>query len=375
MSTRIAIAGGGLGGLTLARILHRHGIDAVVYDREASRSARPQGGALDLHPESGQLALAEAGLAGRFRSEARPDGEEHRILDPTGRILVHHEPQPGSFSGRPEIDRSALRDLLLDSLPGGTVAWRHRVVAATHRPEEGWELTFHDGQTASCDILIGADGARSVVRSLLTDVELSYVATLVELNVEDVDQRHPDLAELVGPGNLWCVGVNQILAAQRLGDGSLRVGISLRAEDRPLDTYRSKRALLDLFAGWNPRLTALIEAAEGAPTSRLIEAMPTGTRWTSRPGVTLIGDAAHLMPPVGEGANQAMLDAAQLAGQFAANPADPNSAIRTYEESMFGRIHPIAEMSARVQAMMLSPTAAEDIVRFFTRPSEPARKE
>ncbi|WP_112732689.1 FAD-dependent oxidoreductase [Micromonospora noduli] len=373
MRTRIAIAGGGLGGLTLARILHKHGIDAVVYDREASRSARPQGGALDLHPESGQLALAEAGLAGRFQSEARPEGEEHRILDPTGRTLVHHEPQPGSFSGRPEIDRSALRDLLLDSLPGDTVAWRRRVVAATHRPEEGWELTFHDGQTASCDILVGADGARSVVRSLLTDVELSYVATLVELSVEDVDQRHPDLAELVGPGNLWCVGVNQILAAQRLGDGSLRVGISLRAEDRPLDRYRTKEALLDLFAGWNPRLTALIEAAESAPTPRLIEAMPIGTRWTSRPGVTLIGDAAHLMPPVGEGANQAMLDAAELAGQLAANPADPNSAIRTYEESMFSRIHPVAEMSARVQAMMLSPTAAEDIVRFFTRPAEPAR--
>ncbi|WP_433352196.1 FAD-dependent oxidoreductase [Micromonospora saelicesensis] len=373
MRTRIAIAGGGLGGLTLARILHRHGIDAVVYDREASRSARPQGGALDLHPESGQLALAEAGLAGRFRSKARPDGEEHRILDPTGRVLVHHEPQPGSFSGRPEIDRSVLRDLLLDSLPGDTVAWRHRLVAATPRPDGGWELTFHDGRRTSCDVLIGADGARSVVRSLLTDVELSYVATLVELNVEDVDQRHPDLAELVGPGNLWCVGVNQILAAQRLGDGSLRVGISLRGEDRPLDSYRSRRALLDLFAGWNPRLTALIEAAESAPTPRLIEAMPLGTRWTSRPGVTLIGDAAHLMPPVGEGANQAMLDAAELAGHLATNPADPNSAIRTYEESMFSRIHPIAEMSARVQAMMLSPTAAEDIVRFFTRPTEPTR--
>ncbi|MFI6063901.1 FAD-dependent oxidoreductase [Micromonospora sp. NPDC051227] len=373
MRTRIAIAGGGLGGLTLARILHRHGIDAVVYDREASRSARPQGGALDLHPESGQLALAEAGLAGRFRSKARPDGEEHRILDPTGRTLVHHEPQPDSFSGRPEIDRSALRDLLLGSLPGDTVAWRHRLVAATPRPDEGWELTFHDGHRTSCDVLIGADGARSVVRSLLTDVELSYVATLVQLSVGDVDRRHPDLAELVGPGNLWCVGVNQILAAQRLGDGSLQVGISLRAEDQPLDTYRSKRALLDMFAGWNPRLTALIEAAEGAPTPRLIEAMPIGTRWTSRPGVTLIGDAAHLMPPVGEGANQAMLDAAELASQLAANPADPNSAIRTYEESMFSRIHPIAEMSARAQAMMLSPTAAEDIVRFFTRPAEAAR--
>jgi 2-polyprenyl-6-methoxyphenol hydroxylase-like FAD-dependent oxidoreductase len=368
---RIAIAGGGLGGLTLARILHRHGIDAVVYEREANRSARSQGGALDLHPESGQQALAEAGLAGRFRSQARPEGEEHRILDPTGRTLVHHKPQPGSFSGRPEIDRTALRDLLLDSLPGDTVVWRHRLGAATPRPGGGWELTFHGGHRTGCDILVGADGARSVVRSLLTDVQLSYVATLVELNIGDVDRRHPDLAELVGPGNLWCVGVNQILAAQRLGDGSLRVGISLRADDRPIDTCRSKRALLDMFGGWDPRLTALIEAGDNAPAPRPIEAMPTGTRWASRPGITLIGDAAHLMPPVGEGANQAMLDAAELASRLAANPTDPDSAIRMYEEAMFTRTHPIAEMSERVQAMMLSPTAAEDITRFFTaRPAE-----
>ncbi|WP_130401245.1 FAD-dependent oxidoreductase [Micromonospora violae] len=372
MRTRIAIVGGGLGGLTLARILHQHGIDTTVYDRETSRSERHQGGSLDLHPESGQRALAQAGLAGRFRSEARSEGEEHRILDPAGRTLIHHVPQPDSFSGRPEIDRSVLRDLLLDSLPGDTVRWGHRLVATTPRPDQGWDLTFHDGHRASCDILIGADGARSVARSLLTDVALSYVATLVQFTVADVDRRHPDLAELVGPGNLWCVGANQILAAQRLGDGSLQVGVSLRAENEPLDTYRSKRALLDMFAGWHPRLTALIEAADGAPTPRLIEAMPTSTRWTSRPGVTLIGDAAHLMPPVGEGANQAMLDAAELAGHLATHPTDPDTAIRAYEESMFARIHPIAAMSARVQAMMLSPTAAEDIVRFFSRPAEPA---
>jgi 2-polyprenyl-6-methoxyphenol hydroxylase-like FAD-dependent oxidoreductase len=232
---------------------------------------------------------------------------------------------------------------------------------------------FHGGHRTDCDILIGADGARSVVRSLLTDARLSHVATLVELSISDVDRRHPDLAELVGPGNLWCIGVNQILAAQRLGDGSIRVGISLRAEDRDIDTYGSKRALLDMFEGWDSSLTALIDAGDSAPTPRRIEAMPIGTRWASQPGITLIGDAAHLMPPVGEGANQAMLDAAELAGELAANPADPDSAIRTYEEAMFTRTHPIAEMSARVQAMMLSPTAADDITRFFTaRPSAPA---
>ncbi|MGW4945168.1 FAD-dependent oxidoreductase [Actinoplanes sp. NPDC004185] len=370
---RIAIVGGGLGGLTLARILQQHGLDAVVFEREASRSARGQGGSLDLHPESGQLALAEAGLVGSFRTQARPEGEEHRIVNPAGRILIHHVPQPGSFSGRPEIDRGALRDLLLDSLPDHTVVWRHQLAAAAPRPGGGWELTFIGGRVTGCDILVGADGARSVVRPMLTDVPLSPVATLVELHIDEVDRRHPALAELVGPGNLWCVGTRQILAAQRLGDGGLRVGITLPAGDRPIDTYRGKRALLEIFDGWDARLTALIEAGDGAPVPRLIEAMPTGTRWAGRPGVTLIGDAAHLMPPVGEGANQAMLDAAELAGRLAAEPAGPDPALRAYEQAMFARTQPIAEMSARVQAMMLSATAAQDIVRFFApRPAEPA---
>ncbi|GAA1657545.1 NAD(P)/FAD-dependent oxidoreductase [Fodinicola feengrottensis] len=370
---RIAIAGGGLGGLTLARVLHLHGIHAQVYEREATRSARSQGGMLDLHAESGQQALAKAGLAGQFQSKARPEGEEHRILDPAGRILVHHIPKPGSFSGRPEIDRRALRDLLLDSLPGEAVAWQRRLVAATPRAGGGFGLTFDDGHSADCDVLIGADGARSVVRSLLTDAPLSYVGTSVALTISDVDRRYPDIAELVGPGNMWCVGVSQILSAQRLGDGSIRVGMSLGPTDRHVDTYRSKAGLLDIFAGWAPQVTALIAAGDGSPFVRRIETMPTDARWDPQAGVTLIGDAAHLMPPVGEGANQAMLDGAELAAELAANPADPDSAIRAYERAMFTRIQPIAEMSARIQAMMMSPTAADDLVRFFTpRTTEPA---
>ncbi|WIN00448.1 NAD(P)/FAD-dependent oxidoreductase [Actinoplanes oblitus] len=359
---RIAIAGGGLGGLTLARILHRHGIEAVVYEREPSRAARGQGGLLDLHPESGQRALAEAGLTERFRSAVRPEGEEHRILAPDGRVLVHHRPPPGSFDGRPEIDRGVLRDLLLDALPEDAVRWRHRLVGAAPRPAGGFALSFADGRDAGCDVLIGADGARSAVRSLLTDAPVSAVGTLVELTIADADRRHPDLADLVGPGSLWCVGECRILAAQRQGDDTIRVGITLPAVEHDLDTYRSKDAVLKVFDGWSPRLTALIEAGDRPPIPRRIEQLPIGTRWAHHPGLTLIGDAAHLMPPVGEGANQAMLDAAVLGAALA---ADPGSALQAYEKEMFARIHPIAEMSARVQAMMLAPTAADDLVRFF----------
>ncbi|MFI5908621.1 FAD-dependent oxidoreductase [Dactylosporangium sp. NPDC051541] len=363
---RVAIAGGGLGGLTLARVLHRHGIGAVVYEREDGRSARSQGGLIDLHPESGQRALEAAGLTAEFRSEARPEGEELRILDPAGRTLLHHRPEPGSFAGRPEIDRSVLRDLLLDSLPGGTVVWGQRIVAVTPRAGGGFGLAFENGYSVGCDVLIGADGARSVVRPLLTAAALAPVGILAEYTLDDVERRHPELADLVGPGNLWCLGSRRILAAQRQGGGRVRVGVSLPADGHDIEAYRSRRALLELFDGWDPRLTALLEAGAGAPVVRRIEAMPADTRWEHRAGVTLIGDAAHLMPPVGEGANQAMLDGAELAAAIVANRADPDAALRAYEEAMFARIHPIAAMSARVQAMMLSPTAADDIIRFFT---------
>ncbi|WP_336886072.1 NAD(P)-binding protein [Streptomyces mexicanus] len=79
---RIAVVGGGIGGLALAGMLHRQGIAATVYERDAHPGARTQGGTLDLHPESGRRALDELGLTEAFRAEARPEGEELRILDP-----------------------------------------------------------------------------------------------------------------------------------------------------------------------------------------------------------------------------------------------------------------------------------------------------
>jgi len=361
---RIAIVGGGLGGLVLACVLHRHGVDATVYERDADRFARSQGGSLDLHPGSGQHALAEAGLSQPFWSIARPEGDDLRILDPQGRLLVHKRPTAGAPPARPEVDRAALRDLLLSALPDDAIAWAHEFAAATPKPGGGFALHFRGGQRAECDVLVGADGAHSRVRPLVTDAQPAYESTYTELTVENADQRHPEIAELVGPGSLWCLGVNQNLSAQRSGDGSIRVAVATLSNGTPdLD----KTALLRMFHDWDPRLTALIEAGDDIVNCRIIETMPVGTRWDARPDVTLLGDAAHLMPPVGEGANQAMLDGAELALALVAHPGDPATAIRGYEEAMFSRTAPIADRSVRIHAQMLSPTAAEDMTRFFTR--------
>jgi 2-polyprenyl-6-methoxyphenol hydroxylase-like FAD-dependent oxidoreductase len=124
-AARIAVVGGGPGGLTCARILQRHGLAVTVYDRENGPDARDQGGTLDLHAEDGQVALREAGLLEDFFRLARPEGQEMRELDTAGKILRHHVPEPDERF-KPEIDRGQLRDLLLGSLQPGTVRWDGR---------------------------------------------------------------------------------------------------------------------------------------------------------------------------------------------------------------------------------------------------------
>ena len=147
---RIAIVGASPAGLTLARILHVHGIETSVYERDPAPDARSQGGTLDLHPESGQYALEAAGLAEQFRALARSEGEEHKIFSPSGDLLVHHVPDaPG---GRPEIDRTDLRDLLAGSLPAATIRWDARVVAVEEEPAagSGWAWPTARGASATC---------------------------------------------------------------------------------------------------------------------------------------------------------------------------------------------------------------------------------
>ncbi|MFI9818692.1 FAD-dependent oxidoreductase [Saccharothrix variisporea] len=368
----IAIVGGGPGGLALARVLHVNGIDAVVYERDHSRQARGQGGMLDIHADTGQRALREAGLIDGFHAIARGEGQDMRLLEPDGTLLVQEDTPDDAPLARPEVDRADLRNLLLDSLPDHTVRWGH----ALDHVEDG-VLHFADGSTATYDLLVGADGAASRVRPLLTDARPAHAGQhAVELCIPDADRTHPDLAAMVGRGNFWVLGNGKTLAAQRNGDGRVRVYAVFynTPEDWfttsgiPLDDPAATRAwLVEEFADWHPDFLALIAACDDTVQTRSISTLPVGLTWEPRPDVTLLGDAAHLMPPVGEGANMALLDGALLGLALAAHPDDIPTAIKDYEREMFDRTSTAARMSARIHEMLCAPDASRRMLTFFRR--------
>jgi 2-polyprenyl-6-methoxyphenol hydroxylase-like FAD-dependent oxidoreductase len=227
----IAIVGAGLGGLTLARVLQVHGIEAAVFEAEAGPDTRAQGGMLDIHEDSGQVALHAAELFGRFRELIMPGGEAMRVLD--SRAAVRMEETDKGDGSRPEVERGQLRDLLLADLPagpdGGAVHWGAKVTAVRPVGEGRHEVRLDDGDTFTTGLLVGADGAWSRVRPLVSAAVPGYSGiSFIETDLLDADRRHPASAKVVGGGMLFALGANRGFLAHREPDGSLHVYAGLR---------------------------------------------------------------------------------------------------------------------------------------------------
>src|SRR6202046_3590039 len=220
MNTPITIIGAGLGGLTLARVLHVHGIAATVYEAEASANARAQGGLLDILEYNGQLALKAAGLYEEFLGLIQAEAEAQSILDKDANVLLY-QPDKGN-GGRPEVPRGDLRRILLESLPAGTVRWGHKTTAVSPLGNGRHEVTFANGSTVTTGVLVGADGAWSRVRPLLSEAKPAYVGTtFIETYLYDAEPHHWASAEAFGGGALFAVAPGKGILAHREPNGVL----------------------------------------------------------------------------------------------------------------------------------------------------------
>ncbi|NMH28860.1 FAD-dependent oxidoreductase [Flavobacterium silvaticum] len=375
---KIAIVGGGPGGLTLARLLQLKDADVKVYERDFDATARVTGSPLDMHKESGLAAIIKAELLDVFRKTFRPGADKMVIADDHGTIAFSdHDTNVHENFGhehfRPEIDRGPLRNMLLDSLKPETVVWDSHFISMD-KQGDGWNLHFKNGSSAYADIVIGSDGANSKIRPYITPIKPVYSGiTMIEVNVHDASKTTPDMYKLLDGGKIMAFGNEQCILGGQKGNGNIGFYLSLKTN---LDSFTkvdfsNKIQVLEwftkTFSNWSDSWQELIGKAEMPFIPRPIYYMPLDQTWKAWPNLTIIGDAAHVMPPfAGEGANMAMLDALELSEALTSDTSDSiEEAIAVYETNMRQRAAMATQESIENGEKMHSAEALKLMVGFF----------
>ncbi|RSL78322.1 hypothetical protein CEP51_008318 [Fusarium floridanum] len=415
----IAIVGGGPCGLTFARLLQTAGIPYRVFERDPSPelTSLNQGGTLDIHNETGQEALRHAGLHDEFKKLSRQDATTMTLMDSTGGIKA-------SFSDdadRPEIDRSQLRQLLLNSLPGDSIRWG-KTLSKVGRNEDGeqsgarsWMLSFADGSTETgFRLVVGADGAWSKVRQLITSAKPVYSGKMFIEGRLSTDNPEYDVArEMAGKGTAMALSAKSVLCVQQMSDRSYRLYMGVTAPEaltrpggnaHPADMDKARATMLGpggFYANWASNSRALIAASEGPWRPWPLYRPPIGlfssgvtkndgpggnanewdqTHWKRTPGIVLLGDAAHLATPNGEGVNQAMYDSLVLFKKIMSELGDEKDAtaydeetdqkameraVSAYEAEMLPRAREHIQSSIDLENLMYADDGAARMIEMF----------
>ncbi|KAI1643792.1 FAD/NAD(P)-binding domain-containing protein [Daldinia loculata] len=389
----VAIVGAGPAGLTLAKLLQRASIKCNVFERDVDRHAKNRGGCLDLHADSGQLALKEAGLLEEFKKLARPEGETLRIFSSDGTVLMDEsrgEPgRPGEFADRPEIDRTQLRDLILDSLSPETVHFDSKLVKIHTQENSKLTLVFDNHEETDFDLVVGADGAWSKVRPSISDTEPFYSGIAgLDCRIPDVDAKHPKLSAHVGQGMCLNLGSNKGLMCQRNGDGTVQLYAFARV---PVDWFSAsgidpthpdaRRQVVDaLYPEYSDLQKALVLDSDPDTVGRQLYMLPVGFQWSHNPRITLIGDAAHLMNPfAGVGVNVAMKDSLELAHAIIGEGTEQDSSplserLAKFEVDMWARAKKNAEATVMYQDLFFHERGGIAMVEHFAKRREEEQK-
>lgn len=268
-----------------------------MFERDADKNVKNRGGSLDLHPDSGQQALKEAGLLEKFQKLARPEGETLRIFSPDGVVLMDEsrgDPgRPDEFSNRPEIDRRQLRDLLLESLKPGTLHWNSPLQEIQEQQNGKLTLLLPNGkQECDFDLIVGADGAWSKVRPHVSETEPHYSGIGgLDCRISDVDTRFQKLSEHVGQGMCLNLGSNKGLMCQRNGDGAIQVYAFARL---PVDWFPNcgidfdhpdarRQIIDDLFPEYTSLQKSLVLDSDPDTVGRQLFMLPVGFDWPHNP--------------------------------------------------------------------------------------------
>ena len=376
----IAIVGGGPGGLILARLLQLKGANIKLYERDFNKDARLIGSPLDMHENSGMAALRKANLLDEFKKNFRPGADRMVIVNEQAEIFHsdHETKLLENFSSehfRPEIDRGPLRKMLLESLQPGTVVWDSHFISMEAQ-NEGWLMHFKNGLSAYADIVIAANGANSKIRPYITNIKAFYSGvTMLEGNVHNAENVAPHIYALANGGKIMAFGNTKDLLLGQKGNGDLGFYASFKtnenwAANNSLD-YSDNTQMLEWFktaySEWSPVWHELFEHAGTPFIPRPIYCMPLDQDWKALPNVTMLGDAAHVMPPfAGEGANMAMLDALELSECLTDDTYNTlQEAISSYETNMRNRAAVAAHQSLENGERMHSEDALNIMLNFF----------